>query len=140
MNRWTLLLAFTLLTAAYMAWEFFTSPIQPIAPAIDFVVLPPGVNDPPALRVSLTAMAAEMILLVGILRPWSYTSQWWRPVVALVLFAPWTLFLFPVSRHIGPVRATLGNWNIAICLLLLTMAVMDLVRTRRQRTVSPDTP
>ena len=49
----------------------------------------------------------ELMILYLILRPWSYQHSWERPLVALILFLPWTC-LHLINIHVGGVTTIHG--------------------------------
>ncbi len=69
--------------------------------------------------------AAELAVLYLFLRPWSYRRSWWRPTVALALFAPWTLFCMAASMHAGGVAILHWLWLLVVDIILLACVAVS---------------
>jgi NhaP-type Na+/H+ or K+/H+ antiporter len=54
--------------------------------------------------------AAEVIVSVTVLRPWSYRCSWGRALLLLVLLTPWLLFWGALGLHAGPTTHIRTVW------------------------------
>ncbi len=58
-------------------------------------------NPDGALDTALVVMVAELAVLLVVVRPWTYRASAGRALLALAVFGPWTLWLFPQGMHAG---------------------------------------
>jgi hypothetical protein len=98
-----------------------------------------GHNHDGALTTGIVLATLEAVVLIGILRPWSYDRSWARAAVALVLWLPWTALSMVFTMHAGGVLLIHFLWLFALlCALVVTIiwsAIALLLRPRRaQRT------
>ena len=65
--------------------------------------------DPGELARILTVAAGEIIVLLAILRPWSYRRSWGRALLAFAVLSPWLLLWGAVGLHAGPRHDAVGR-------------------------------
>lgn len=83
-----------------------------------------GHNGDGALGFGLGLSAIELVVLVAILRPWSYDRSWGRSLVAVALLLPWTAMSMLLSMHQGGVVTLHFMW---IFLALVGLVITFLV-------------
>ncbi len=84
-----------------------------------------GVNVEGELTTVLAIFFGEVVFLVGVLRPWSYSRNWRRCVVGALGLVPFALFYLLATQHSGPVSSSLALGNHVVILLLVSIAAMD---------------
>ncbi len=85
----------------------------------------------------IAVMLVEVVVLYVILRPPSYRNSFARPVVALLLFLPWTLLSMVVSMHAGSAVFLHWMWLFVLDCALVVCAIVSgvgaiMVRRRRR--------
>lgn len=128
--RWAALTIVTLACAGMMVRSWLLEPPEPSLPQVDWH----GANRPGDLTRALVVLGVECLVVVGVLRPWSYGRRWRRALWAGLLLTPWTLFLLS-GLHLAPVLRILTLWNLGAVAFLVAMATWDVVWTRRARAV-----
>jgi hypothetical protein len=108
---------FWALTALLMARDWANDPYDPTNDRY-------GHNHEGALTDGLVMTSVELVVLVAILRPWSYDRSWVRSLVATVLLAPWTMLSMMMSMHAGGIVFIHLFW---IFLVLVGLSVTFLV-------------
>ena len=91
-----------------------------------------GHNGPDALREGLVWIAAELILVLSILRPWNYDRSWWRPAVALLMVVPLVGLLFVTQMHSGGIHGLHLLWATFLMCWLFRTADVDRVRRKAE--------
>lgn len=89
-----------------------------------------GHNHEGALVQGLVFTAIELVVLLALLRPWSYDRAWGRALVTLLLLAPWTLFAMMMTMHAGGVLVLHFLWLALLCVLVLLGLVWSLFARR----------
>ena len=89
-----------------------------------------GHNHSGALGEGLAACFIELVLLVALLRPWSFDRSWGRALGALALTLPWTVFSMVITMHAGGIVAIHFLWLCFVVVLLLAALVMGLLPSR----------
>jgi len=117
-------LFFTLILRDYFAYPYDSS--QPY-----------GQNTPGTLPIILTLMGVELVVLIAILRPQSYAESWRRMVLALLIFAPWTMLSFIATMHAGGIITLHTLWLLVLSASLLLLGFIsvltNLFRTKAQQ-------
>lgn len=91
-------------------------------------------NYPGELGSNLRMGAIELLVLVGLLRPWSYRHAVGRAAVALLLWLPWAALGLFACMHCGSLGSAHGLWRLIVLLgLFVAMIVSQIggVRSRR---------
>lgn len=101
---WLPLLA--VLTAAAMIRSWIGDPYRPEVELRDQY----GHNGEGALVRGLVLVAIELVVLLAILRPWSYHRSWGRALAAAIALAPWTLLSTVLTMHAGGVISLHALW------------------------------
>lgn len=73
----------------------------------------------------LVVMMVEIVVLYLILRPWSYRNSFARPLAALLLFLPWTLFSMAISMHAGSAVFLHWMWLFVLDCVLVACALVS---------------
>lgn len=89
-------------------------------------------NWPGDLQRTLVASAIETVVLLLILRPWSFRDSVDRLVLALALFAPWTAFNLLTSVHAGEIVGAHLFWLVAVSASLV-YGLVKVVAARRNQ-------
>ena len=90
-------------------------------------------NWPGDLTANLWRSAAELLVLLALLRPWSFRHPVGWLLVALAVFLLWTAFTTLAAMHAGPISGAHVVWLHVVCLaLLLALAVAAVGRMRRR--------
>jgi hypothetical protein len=97
-----------------------------------------GKNWPGDLPRTLLEAAIGTVLLVLILRPWSFRDSTDRLVLALALFVPWTALRLLTSTHTGEIIGALLFWLLAVC-ASLAYGLVKVVAARRNQPLSGPT-
>lgn len=124
-------------TAALVATAFPMAAFLILAAAVDRAGFDPSAtqldkNWPGDLQRTLVASAVETVVLVLILRPWSFRDSTGRLVLALALFAPWTAFNLLTSTHTGEIIGAHLFWLLAVCASLVYGLVKVVAAGRTQ--------
>jgi hypothetical protein len=128
LRNWLLPAAITLL--AVMMW--------PRADRFDSTRQHYGYDWPGDLSSTIRMAAVEIVVLYGILRPWSYDRSWRRAAVAWLVLLPWSVLLFAVIMHAGPTRAGHTLWlTLVETSLFITTLVSLGARWRDARRMYP---
>lgn len=77
-----------------------------------------GQNAEGELTRNLLMMAVETMVLLALLRPWSFWHSWTRALLALGLVTPYALLFFAVTMHSGPISTLHAFWLIGFVLVL----------------------
>lgn len=78
-----------------------------------------GMDWPGDLRRALIQAAIETVVLLLILRPWSFRDSVGRLVLALALFVPWTVYTLRINAHAGPILLAHWSWLVFVCVGLV---------------------
>ncbi len=92
-----------------------------------------GQNLPGELTRNLLMMAVETMVLLAILRPWSFRNSWGRASIAWVIVTPYALLYFAVTMHSGPISTAHAFWLIGFVLVLPVVVVHALAGRFRRR-------
>jgi hypothetical protein len=93
-----------------------------------------GQNLPGELTRNLLMMAVEAMVLLSILRPWSFRNSWGRALIAWLIVTPYALLYVAVTMHSGPITTAHAFWLIGFVLVLPVVVVHALDgRFRRRR-------
>lgn len=109
------LLGLWFLAATLMLLDYRADPYDPGLAGTDAY----GHNGQRDPEVMLAISAAELAVLYVILRPWSYRRSWWRPLISLLPFAPWTLLNMVASMHAGGVAIVHWMWLLVVDVILV---------------------
>ena len=83
-----------------------------------------GHNQEGALLQGILFSLSELVILTGLLRPWSYNRSWGRGMVAVALLLPWTALAVVSMMHSGGVFALHALW---LMVVLVGVVVLTLV-------------
>lgn len=92
-----------------------------------------GQNLPGELTRNLLMMTGEAMVLLAILRPWSFRNSWGRALMAWVIVTPYALLYFAVTMHSGPISTAHAFWLIGFVLVLPVVVVHALAGRFRRR-------
>lgn len=91
-----------------------------------------GYNHPGVFWTALLLSVAELLVLLAVLRPWSYRDSWGRSLVALILLTPWTFLNFVATMHAGGVLNLHVLWLLGAWLAMPVATIRGLeLRGRR---------
>jgi len=93
-----------------------------------------GHNDEGALLMGLGWSFTELVIIVGILRPWSYQRSWGRGIGAVALLLPWTALSVLALMHAGGVFALHALW---VMFLLVGVFITTVVSLASQKINTP---
>lgn len=97
-----------------------------------------GRDDQHSVLLALGVMAFEVGVLYLILRPWSYRRSVARPLLALLLFVPWTFFSMVVAVHGGSSLFFHFWWVfLLVCALAVCLAVSGVALIVRRARAHP---
>ena len=89
-----------------------------------------GHNQEGALLQGLGLSLSELIILMGIFRPWSYDRSWGRGMIAVALLLPWTALGLLSMMHSGGVFALHGLWLVIILVGALVTTIVSAVGSK----------
>ena len=116
--------AFWLLAVGDMTWTYLSNPHDPTLTGTDRY----GHTYPGELARILTVAAGEIIVLLAILRPWTYRRSWGRALLAFAVLSPWLLLWGAVGLHAGPTTHAHTAWLLLLWLGLLGAALFAFFR------------
>jgi hypothetical protein len=96
-----------------------------------------GKNWPGDLQRTLLEAAIGTVVLVMILRPWSFRDSTGRLALAAALFVPWTAFSLLTSTHTGEIIGALLFWLLMVCFALVWGFVKVEAARRSERSEAP---
>ena len=91
-----------------------------------------GYDWPGDLSSTIRMAAVEIVVLYGILRPWSYDRSWRRAAAAWLLLLPWSLLMLAVIMHAGHTQAGHTLWLVLMEISLFVTTVVSLVAGQRE--------
>jgi hypothetical protein len=96
-----------------------------------------GYNLPGELGRTVVVMVAELLVLIAVLRPWSYRHSWGRALLALLLLTPWALLNFVATMHSGRIAAVHVFWlaGVWFAMPIATIHALEM-RFRSRRTAA----
>ncbi|MEO7733557.1 MAG: hypothetical protein ABIY55_21520, partial [Kofleriaceae bacterium] len=80
-------------------------------------------NRPGDLSAFVIMTVVELLVILAILRPWSYSRSWKRPLFAATLFMPWLLLFGAVIVHSGGIMVIHAVWLAGVWSGLVLLAV-----------------
>jgi len=89
-----------------------------------------GHNQAGALLQGLGLSLSELIIISGILRPWSYDRSWGRGIAASAILLPSTALAILSMMHSGGVFALHALWLIIILVGVLALTIVSTVASR----------
>ena len=89
-----------------------------------------GHNHEGALPQMAALALAELAVLYLVLAPGSAVRSVWRAVVALLMFAPWTLFSLFMTMHAGGIVGLHALWLLVVDLGIVVVLVARIVKRR----------
>jgi hypothetical protein len=92
-----------------------------------------GQNLPGELTRNLLMMAGEAIVLLKLLKPWSFRHSWARALLVLGLVTPYALLYLGATMHSGPISTVHALWLIGFVLVLPVVVVHALSGRFRRR-------
>jgi len=92
-----------------------------------------GHNQEGALWKGIVVTFAELVVAMGVLRPWSFYNSRWRTVTALLLFVPLSIFSLFLTMHAGSIIAVHFSWLAAINVFLLGMLISTTAKRATER-------
>ena len=90
-----------------------------------------GHNQEGALLMGLGWSLSELVILTGILRPWSYHRSWGRGLGAVALLLPWTALSILSMMHAGQIFALHALWLLVVLVAIITVTTVSIVRRDR---------
>lgn len=106
------------LMQSYRSYFYFDLPFEVMGGTNSY-----GRNSPGVFHTFAVISAIEFVIVYLIVRPHSYTkTSGWRPLIALVPLAPWTLLIMLGAMHQGSVYSLHMLW-LLLNLLLIFLAV-----------------
>ena len=82
-------------------------------------------NRPGDLQHYLIMSLTELVLVLLILRPWSFDRSWRRALMVLVPLVPWTLLHLLVLIHSGGVMVLHFFWLAGLLVAMLLLAIVS---------------
>ncbi len=82
-----------------------------------------GHNAGGALSLGLGWSFVEMLLMMIILRPWTYRRSWKRAALAVALAVPWCFASMVFTMHGGGVVALHFLWVLALSAIAMVLAI-----------------
>lgn len=115
------------ITAALMTRSYLQDPYDPSRTGTSAY----GHNHQGALLHGLGLSLVELIVLLAVLRPWSYLRAWPRALGALALLVPWTGLSALLTMHAGGVVALHLAWLLVLVGTLFGLAIWSAVSAVR---------
>jgi hypothetical protein len=94
-----------------------------------------GANGPGDLQLAFKFLVFDLLVLYGILRPWSYRRSWGRSLVALLILAPWAFFSIFATMHSGHIMTSVAAWQVLMVIALAIAVVVSAIGAWRNRRV-----
>ena len=107
-------------TVSWMALDWQQDPFD----STNTGTLAYGHNHDGALEMGLGLVTVELLVLLVILRPWSYNRNWERTLLALALLAPCVLTSGVLCLHAGGILIIHLLWVLGVSALMLAHGVM----------------
>lgn len=92
-----------------------------------------GHNQEGALLQGLGLSLSELIILMGILRPWSFDRSWGRGMATFALLLPWTALAILSMMHSGGVFALHALWLMVVLVGVLVLTIVSAVTSKAGR-------
>jgi len=89
-----------------------------------------GHNQEGALLQGLGLSLSELIIVSGILRPWSYDRSWGRGIATFALLLPWTALALLSMMHSGGVFALHALWLMIVLVGVLVMTIVSAITSK----------
>jgi len=124
MLRILLLPSLWIVAAICMIVAYYHAPLDHTAQA----PLLHGHHAPGMLWQWILISLGELIIMLTILRPWSYHRSWGRALSAALLLLPWTLLSLLWVMHAGPLFLIHFLWVLALLLISLFLLGGSLLR------------
>ena len=117
------------LVSATMVRDWYRDPWPPATPQQH----PYGHNAEGSLVLGLTMVWIEVVVLLAVLRPWSYARSWGRALTATAMWLPWALYGTLLAMHAGGVIIVHTLWLWLALLVLVGMAIGSGIAAARSR-------
>ena len=95
-----------------------------------------GANGPGDLQLAFKFLVFDMLVLYGMLRPWSYHRSWRRSLAALIALAPWAFFSIFATMHTGRILGMVAGWQVLMVAALAITLVVSAIGAWRNRRVA----
>ena len=90
-----------------------------------------GHNPPGALLQGLIWSFSELVILMAILRPWSYRHSWTRGLGAVAILLPWAGLSVIMTMHAGGIVALHALWIALLLVIMLVVTTVSAIASKR---------